>query len=78
MTTTLDMTNGPGQLELGLDGMAVQPRPAASKPGPNRAAWWFQQMHRVVHEALDWRPTPPPRPQQEWLPQMSNQWQAAH
>src|SRR5687767_1989087 len=32
-----------------------------------RAAWWFQQMRRVVDSAVEWRPTPPARPEQVTL-----------
>lgn len=34
----------------------------------NRANWWFQRMRRVVDLAIDWKPTPRPRPIQIWFP----------
>jgi hypothetical protein len=41
-------------------------------PGPgrrqNRARWWFQRMRQIVDLAIDWEPTPPPRPVQIWFP----------
>jgi hypothetical protein len=55
------------QLELVFDDSAnFRPllRPSSRR---QRARWWFQQMHRVVDAALDWRPTPPARPEQGHL-----------
>jgi hypothetical protein len=34
----------------------------------NRARWWFQRMRQVVDLAIDWQPTPRPRPIQIWFP----------
>jgi hypothetical protein len=34
----------------------------------NRAQWWFQRMRQIVDRAVDWQPTPPPRPEQIWFP----------
>jgi len=33
-----------------------------------RAQWWFHRMRQLVDHAVDWRPTPPPRPEQIWFP----------
>ena len=30
--------------------------------------WWFQRMRQIVDRALDWQPTPPPRPEQISFP----------
>jgi len=35
---------------------------------PQRAAFWFARMRQVVERAIDWRPAPPPRPEQVWFP----------
>ncbi len=65
--TTMDI---PEQLELGFGGgvAAYSLRPAERRLA--RAAFWFGQMHRAVNQALDWRPAPPARPRQDWLPQL--------
>jgi len=55
------------QLELGFDGSRSHGRVVHQPPRPGRAQWWFEQMRRMVDRALDWRPTPPPRPEQTWL-----------
>ncbi|HOY59429.1 MAG TPA: hypothetical protein PK640_15010 [Verrucomicrobiota bacterium] len=73
MTTTIDMANGMGQLELAFSGTPSRLGPAPGERRLTRAAWWFQQMHRVANQAFDWRPAPPPRPRQEWLPRMSGE-----
>jgi hypothetical protein len=55
------------QLELAL-GDHVEPPPM--RPGRrsvSRANWWFQQMYAAVEKALDWQPSPPPRPEQTHL-----------
>jgi hypothetical protein len=71
------MTNekkpGTEQLELGFDRAMVPLGPAAGERRLKRAAWWFEQMHRVVNQALDWRASAPARPQQEWLPCLSRE-----
>ena len=33
----------------------------------SRANWWFQQMRRAVNSAVEWRPSPPARPEQRTL-----------
>jgi hypothetical protein len=34
----------------------------------NRARWWFRRMRQIVDLAIDWEPTPRPRPVQIWFP----------
>ncbi len=52
-----------GQMELSLgNAQPVNPRRRVGRR--SRAQWWFQQMRRVVDHALDWQPTPTPRPEQ--------------
>ncbi|MBI1842421.1 MAG: hypothetical protein HYR88_16410 [Verrucomicrobia bacterium] len=34
----------------------------------HRARWWFQQMRLAVDKAMDWKPVPPPRPEQIYMP----------
>lgn len=68
---TNEMVHETEQLELGFGPAAVPLGPATGERRLRRAAWWFQQMHRVVNEALDWGTSPPARPQQEWLPQLA-------
>lgn len=60
----------PEQLELGLGGPTARrlSRPAERRLA--RAAFWFGQMHKAVNQAFDWRPAPPARPRQDWLPQL--------
>jgi hypothetical protein len=64
------------QLELAFNGqpgfnIALQPSRRF-----NRAQWWFAQMRAVVDCALDWKPAPPPRPEQIWFPGTPGQTQA--
>jgi hypothetical protein len=33
----------------------------------SRANWWFERMRQVADRAFDWRPVPPPRPEQIWF-----------
>ena len=32
-----------------------------------RAQWWFARMRQTVDAALEWRPSPPARPEQVYL-----------
>ena len=50
------------QLELGF----TQPtlRITVRRQRALRARWWFQQMRKAVDSAVDWRPSPPGRPEQ--------------
>jgi len=38
----------------------------------NRAQWWFRRMRQIVDLAIDWQPTPAPRPVQIWFPANEN------
>jgi hypothetical protein len=58
------MTNE--QLELGLNGKALNP-PARRENRMARAAWWFTQMRQLVSNAVDWTAAPEPRAEQVWL-----------
>jgi hypothetical protein len=61
------------QLELGLEGAGGHPGPSVARLREARAEWWLAQLHRVVRDALDWRPSPAGRPHQDWLPRMSGE-----
>lgn len=56
------------QMELGFDGGASFQPVIRHVPRRGRARWWFEQMHRVVDAAFDWRPRPAARPEQVYLP----------
>ena len=60
------MTNE--QMELGYDGIKLQLPPTRRQGRVARAAWWFAQMRRVVHDAIDWQQSPVARPEQGWFP----------
>lgn len=55
--TQSEVTTGLRQLELGLaeGGAGAVPPPGRRVA---RAHWWFDQMHRAVHQAMDWRVRP--------------------
>lgn len=55
------------QLELVFDRSASFRPPRRPLTPAERARWWFRQMHRVVDAAVEWRPTPPARPEQGHL-----------
>ena len=57
------------QMELSL--AKSQSCPSAKRPQRrlSRANWWFQQMREVVDRAVDWKPAPPPRPEQIYFPE---------
>jgi hypothetical protein len=55
------------QLELVFDPGANFRPPERSVSRSERARWWFRQMHRIVDAAIEWRPAPPPRPEQKHL-----------
>jgi len=56
------------QLELTSDGtVAFRPRITRRQRRQSRAQWWFARMRAVVDRALDWKPAPPPRPEQAHL-----------
>jgi hypothetical protein len=56
-----------GQMELSFE--CGQGRPPAGKRArrEGRANWWFERMRQVVDRAFDWKPSPPPRPEQIWF-----------
>ncbi len=55
------------QLELRLDGAKPTVTPRRERGRMARAAWWFDQMRRLVSAAVDWEAAPDPRPEQSWL-----------
>jgi hypothetical protein len=57
------------QMELGFGRARLCPSLTRRERRLNRAQWWFQRMRRVVDRAFDWRPDPPPRPEQIWFPE---------
>ena len=59
------MTNE--QLELSLAANRSTQIPPRRESRQSRAAWWFDQMRRVVNNAMDWDTVPEPRPEQSWL-----------
>ena len=56
------------QMELGFSGNRPATRIARREQRRNRAAWWFNQMRRVVDSAIDWEPVNDFQPEQTWLP----------
>jgi len=61
------MTNE--QMELGLGNARPCPSAGSRQRRQSRANWWFERMREAVDKALDWRPAPPPRPEQIWFPE---------
>jgi hypothetical protein len=61
------------QLELGFNNPADLLSPRTKRREPSRAHWWFNRMRSLAEHALDWEPTPPPRPHQEGLPNIERQ-----
>ncbi len=58
-----------GQLELSLANHPSLERPRFRSSRPRLTSrMWFQRMRQIVDCALDWQPTPPPRPEQIWFP----------
>ena len=55
------------QLELGFDDQAKRAQVRRLERPALGVAWWFGQMRRVVDAAVEWRPTPPARPEQTQL-----------
>jgi hypothetical protein len=56
------------QLELAIHGGAAPVLPArVRKSRLVRAQWWFAKMRRTVEQALEWSPSPQPRPEQIWF-----------
>lgn len=55
------------QLELGFDDTVKRSNVRRLERPVLGVAWWFGQMRRVVDAAVEWRPTPPARPEQTQL-----------
>jgi len=55
-----------GQIEMSFGGGERAAFPSGRRQ--SRARWWFQRMRQVVDLAVDWQPTPRPRPIQIWFP----------
>jgi hypothetical protein len=53
-----------GQMEMSFGGHKT----TLGSPRRNRARLWFQRMRQVVDLAIEWQPTPRPRPIQIWFP----------
>jgi hypothetical protein len=61
------MTNA--QLELSFGARSLRSTPTTTRRASIRnPQWWFQRMRQIVDRALDWKPAPPPRPEQIDLP----------
>jgi hypothetical protein len=54
------------QMELGFERCNANVRPASPRRRIPGARWWFQQMHRVVDQAIDWS-APQARPEQTYM-----------
>ncbi len=59
------MYNGQMELSLGKEKGSVNLR---RQRRVSRAQYWFRQMRQVVDCAMDWEPSPAPRPEQLALP----------
>ena len=59
----------PGQLDLWSGGVSGCARPGQRRRQAlrSRAAWWFRTMRLVVDNAVEWKPAPLPKPEQETL-----------
>ena len=55
------------QLNLTIATRPINRRRTRRKVAQARAAFWFDQMRKAVNAARDWRPAPPPRPQQTYI-----------
>lgn len=57
------------QIELNFNrGTQESCRSARLEKRRRRAQWWFQQMRMAVDKAIDWKPAPPARPEQIYMP----------
>ncbi len=56
------------QLEISLPAKQCRRINTRRQRRISRARWWFNQMRRVVDEAIDWRPANAARPEQIHLP----------
>ncbi len=59
------------QLEIRFDTQA-QRTPSRREQRRRRAQWWFAQMRLVVESAIDWRQTPPARPEQIYFTSLTS------
>jgi hypothetical protein len=57
------MNNAQLELRFGTR-RARRSSPVTRRPSVRNPQWWFQRMRQIVDCALDWQPTPPPRPEQ--------------
>lgn len=55
------------QMELTLNSKAFRRGRTTRLRRRQRSQWWFNQMRQAVDSAMDWRPTPPARPEQVYL-----------
>jgi hypothetical protein len=55
------------QLELSLENPMKLRQFSQPNRRLSRARWWFQQMHEVVDQALDWSTAPAAPPEQTYL-----------
>jgi hypothetical protein len=55
------------QMELGFEQQNFSPSASVRNRRHARAEWWFRQMRHVVDLAMEWRPSPPARPEQSYL-----------
>lgn len=56
------------QLEISLHSKPCRRNNNLRQRRVSRARWWFNQMRRVVDEAIEWRPANQARPEQIHLP----------
>ena len=55
-------------MELGFNNGTVAVKLVNRRRSAPGANWWFAQMRRVVSLAMEWKPAPPARPEQVYLP----------
>ncbi len=56
------------QMELGFSARHARRRQQKGLQRQRRAQWWFSRMRGAVNDALEWRPAPPARPEQVYMP----------
>jgi hypothetical protein len=57
-----------GQMEMSFENSCIYRTLDRRARRQKRAQWWFERMRQVVERAMDWQPSPLPRPEQTWLP----------
>ncbi|HWX21646.1 MAG TPA: hypothetical protein VN578_17215 [Candidatus Binatia bacterium] len=62
-----------GQLELRFGTLGSYQQVSPRQRRRNRAHWWFARMRQLVDRAMDWQPSPAPRPEQIWFPSSHRQ-----